>query len=336
VHRLSDNIEFADMQHGGNLSYISANFPRAPKPYIDLSTGINPYPYTLPLANPEWQNRLSDSAEILAARVAAANYYGTNLVNTHLGAGMQPLLFAIATEIFRERGAQKISIFSPTYSEYEKIFSAAGHEISRTMNNEQRITIICNPNNPDGRIIPRAKILQMADELAKKNGILIVDEANVDCVPELSVASEVYERENLIVLNGIGKFFGLAGARVSVAITPTAWEEKLQKIIGSWPIATPICLQLPVMFSDTNWQTQMRARLQQESQNWREILAEHFTIVAGTPLFTLVTHEKCDIWHKKLAEQGVLIRKFMYNTNWLRFSLPKFNDLQRIITVLNS
>jgi histidinol-phosphate/aromatic aminotransferase/cobyric acid decarboxylase-like protein len=224
--------------------------------------------------------------------------------------------------------------------------------------------------------------LQIADELAQKDGILIVDEANVDCVPELSVANEVSARENLIVLNGIGKFFGLAGARVSVAITPTAWEEKLQKIIGSWPIATPICLQLPAMFADKNWQTQMRARLHQESQNWREILAEHFTlinpnfdkeltppidrhtaldavsrdkttdgifsprprgkhgvtteIVADTPLFTLVECKNSDIWHKKLAENGILVRKFAYNDSWLRFSLPKFNDLQRIIIALNS
>jgi cobalamin biosynthetic protein CobC len=33
--------------HGGSLEKAGALFPDAPKPWIDLSTGVNPHPYPL-------------------------------------------------------------------------------------------------------------------------------------------------------------------------------------------------------------------------------------------------------------------------------------------------
>ena len=36
--------------HGGNLFAARQAYPQAPEPWLDLSTGINPYPY--PFANP--------------------------------------------------------------------------------------------------------------------------------------------------------------------------------------------------------------------------------------------------------------------------------------------
>ena len=35
-------------RHGGRLSAAEALFPHAPRPWIDLSTGINPRPYPAP------------------------------------------------------------------------------------------------------------------------------------------------------------------------------------------------------------------------------------------------------------------------------------------------
>ena len=48
--------------------------------------------------------------------------------------------------------------------------------------------------------------------------LLVVDEAFVDCIPELSVAGAV--RPGLLVVRSFGKFFGLAGLRLGFAIDP--------------------------------------------------------------------------------------------------------------------
>src|SRR5688572_265914 len=38
----------APLMHGGDLDAARRMFPGAPEPFIDLSTGINPFPYPLP------------------------------------------------------------------------------------------------------------------------------------------------------------------------------------------------------------------------------------------------------------------------------------------------
>ena len=38
----------ASLVHGGDLTAARQMFPGAPEPFIDLSTGINPFPYPIP------------------------------------------------------------------------------------------------------------------------------------------------------------------------------------------------------------------------------------------------------------------------------------------------
>jgi len=40
--------ELAPLDHGGDFCAARAMFPVATKPFVDLSTGINPQPYALP------------------------------------------------------------------------------------------------------------------------------------------------------------------------------------------------------------------------------------------------------------------------------------------------
>ncbi len=325
---MSDNINNAGVQHGGNLSVIAAEFPDAPRPYIDLSTGINPYPYQLrEIAGAN--NRLADVAEMAAAHEAAAEYYGTNAQNITLAAGMQPLMFALAALRYQKFGVGKTHIFAPTYSEYATIWTAAGHVLTDDIEAAD-IVIICNPNNPDGRIIPKAELLQIADNLAARNGWLIVDEAFADLTPEISVVGAVSSRHNVIIMRSMGKFFGLAGLRVSAAIAPREINSYLRVVAGAWAISTNSCLQLPAIFADRNWAAATRSRLATESAAWREILAQKFTIIGHTPLFTLVESADADYCYNHLAKSGILTRKFVYNPYWLRFGLPNVRDIECI------
>jgi cobalamin biosynthetic protein CobC len=50
----------AGLAHGGALSMAARLFPHAPRPFLDLSTGINPVPYPV--------DRLADHARPAPAR----------------------------------------------------------------------------------------------------------------------------------------------------------------------------------------------------------------------------------------------------------------------------
>ena len=316
-------------QHGGNISQISALFPNAPLPFIDLSTGITPYGYKLGAPQKEWQHRLAEQAEVEQAHAAAAHYYGAKAV---LAPGMQPLMFALACLRLKEHGPTKIGVFSPSYSEHARVWSGVGHTLATP--DEGDVVIICNPNNPDGKIIPPAKLLLLAEKLATRGGWLIVDEAFMDMTPELSIISAVTTHNNVVVMRSTGKFFGIAGMRVSCAIAPAAWREWLRVAVGPWPLTTQACRQLPVMWHDKKWATLMRAQLKKEAAIWRDLLAHYFVLIGHTDLFTLVESGKAANFHHRLMEHGILVRKFEHHPEWLRFGLPEFTHHERIKNAL--
>ena len=348
----------ADEQHGGNLSTIAARYPSAPRPFIDLSTGINPYPYPLPPTAPESAHRLADSADMQAAYAAAAKHYAAK-DNVVFAAGMQPLMFALAALRFKEHGASTISIASPTYAEHARVWQSMGHTVSPSplgggpgwghmdtmevqnaplptsplMGEElSDVTLLCNPNNPDGRSFQPEQLLT----LAKRSSWLIVDESFADVVHNLSITAHVATHDNLIVLRSCGKFYGIAGMRISLTIAPQKIAAFLRSATGPWPISTEACRILPAMLADTSWATDMREQLETESAHWRELLSRHFTVIGHTSLFTLVETENASQWFDKLAAQGILVRKFDYNQGWLRFGLPQQSDLKRLETALKN
>src|SRR5205823_7086151 len=64
------------LEHGGDLATARRLFPEAPQPFIDLSTGINPHPYPLPLLGANVFAQLPDSAAQLRLSTIAAETYG--------------------------------------------------------------------------------------------------------------------------------------------------------------------------------------------------------------------------------------------------------------------
>jgi len=319
-------------QHGGSLSWIEAHYPHAPRPLIDLSTGINPYACALPDIKPEWLYRLPDSAEMAAAHDAAAKYYGAKHIA--LASGMQPLMTALACLRLKDHGPSGVAVLSPSYSEHANVWQAAGHRVHFIPSFEKLmgdVVIITNPNNPDGRQFTPEQLLQ----LAKRVELLIVDESFGDLSHELSMAALCAKEQHIIVLKSCGKFFGVAGLRISAAIASRKIITWLDTMLGPWPISTIACNLLPDMLNK-GLSEYMRKRLAQESASWRNLLSKPFTIVGHTDLFTLVETEHADQWHGYLASQGVLTRKFDYNARWLRFGLPDIAHRQRIETILQS
>ncbi|MEI9982169.1 MAG: hypothetical protein WDN69_02505 [Aliidongia sp.] len=61
--------------HGGGLARAMARFG-AGADWLDLSTGINPWPYPVPAIAPEAWQRLPDQDALDALKAAARGFYG--------------------------------------------------------------------------------------------------------------------------------------------------------------------------------------------------------------------------------------------------------------------
>src|ERR1700681_3337882 len=64
------------LMHGGDLRAAEKLFPGAPRPFLDLSTGINPHSYPLPALAPEIFARLPQAGALDELLAAAARRYG--------------------------------------------------------------------------------------------------------------------------------------------------------------------------------------------------------------------------------------------------------------------
>src|SRR3984885_2866343 len=312
------------LPHGGDLAAAQRLFPDAPKPFIDLSTGINPNPYPLPPLPAELFARLPEAAPTARPAPAAATTYGApSAAHVVPAPGTQILLPLVAGLVRRGRAA----ILTPTYNEHARAARLAGHNVIETREaaalGDADLAIVANPNSPDGRLIDRDALLAVAAKLRARRGVLVVDEAFMDVAPPgFSLAGDV-GRGNLIVLRSFGKFFGLAGIRLGFALLDQPSAVRLAAMLGPWAVSSPAPALGAAALADTAWIEATRRRLLQASGRLDAILiGAGLGIPGGTALFRLVRTPAAPALFHHLGRAGILVRNFPDNATWLRFGLP--------------
>ena len=312
------------LSHGGDLAAARRLFPDAPKPFIDLSTGINPNPYPLPDLPAELFARLPDAAAIARLAAAAATSYGAPAAAHVVPApGTQILLPLVAGLAWRGRAA----ILAPTYNEHARAARLAGHNVIETHESaalgDADLAIVTNPNSPDGRHIERDGLLALAAKLRARGGVLVVDEAFMDVGPPgFSLAGDV-GRGNLVVLRSFGKFFGLAGLRLGFALLDQPSAVRLAAMLGPWAVSGPALAIGTAALADMAWIEQTRRWLLAASARLDGILiGAGLGIPGGTALFRLVRTPAANALFHHLGRAGILVRNFPDNATWLRFGLP--------------
>src|SRR6202163_3682442 len=156
-------MDAAPIENGGDLGAARLLFPGAPEPFIDLSTGINPYPYPIPQLSPDLFTRLPGQAALDRLAAMAARAYGApSAAHVVPAPGTQILLPLVAALVRPGRAAG----LGPTYAEHIRAAAQAGHQIAEVTEvaglRNAELAIVVNPNNPDGRIVPPGALLACA------------------------------------------------------------------------------------------------------------------------------------------------------------------------------
>jgi cobalamin biosynthesis protein CobC len=308
--------------HGGALDVARRLAPGAPEPWIDLSTGINPHPYPLPDLAPELWSRLPGSGALVELEAAAAARYGAPAGMAVAGPGSQALIQALARII--PRGA--VGVLGPTYRGLKAAFAATGAQVDEAKRVEDMgdldVAIVVNPNNPDGRITRRADLLELHRRLARRGGVLIIDEAFADFDGESESLAPVLPA-GVIVLRSFGKSFGLAGLRLGFAIASAGIVQPLRAALGEWPVSGPAIAIGTRALADLAWTDAMRDRLGVEAARLDGLLKGNgWRILGGTRLFRLAAKTDARAAFERLMAAGILARPFADAADWLRFGIP--------------
>jgi cobalamin biosynthetic protein CobC len=185
--------------------------------------------------------------------------------------------------------------------------------------------IVANPNNPTTERIAPDVLLRWHEQLAMRGGTLIVDEAFADAdEPGASLASEA-DRDGLVVLRSVGKFFGLAGIRVGFVLAAEPVRRALNDALGAWTVSGPARHAVRAAFDDRAWQRATREQLGKDSQRLAMLIASHgFDGVHSTPLFAWFETPDAASLQDTLAKRGIWTRLFdrAGTTPSLRIGLP--------------
>jgi cobalamin biosynthesis protein CobC len=314
------------LAHGGDLGEVERRFTDAPRPWIDLSTGINPVPYPVPpLSDTAW-TRLPSRADEDALLAAAAARYGVRDTRTLVAApGTQALIQLLPRLVPRST----VAIVGPTYEEHQACWGRHGHAVRIVPSLEDAdVVVVVNPNNPTGRLIPPA-------DLAAIKGLLVVDESFIDFLPrEMSLAGDLPARA--VVLRSFGKSYGLAGLRLGFAIASPDIAARLREELGPWAVSGPALQIGRRALNDGAWLRTARDRAVTDSARLDGFLREAgFEILGGTALFRLARHAAAPVFVQRLARQGIHVRAFADAPDQLRFGLPGDDEaFRRLVQAL--
>ena len=308
--------------HGGDLADASARFGDPAKGWVDLSTGINPWPWPVDSGRLADLHRLPERDDLDQLRAAAASAYGIGDPDRIV---LAPGTQALIQWLPRLRPPEKVSVLAPTYGEHAPAWRQAGHSVEEVSvlpaANDQNVVVLTRPNNPDGAIYTKAYLNPLAAELHRREGWLVIDEAFADLDPRSSIAAQI--DSGLIAFRSFGKFYGLPGLRLGFAIADAGTATLLAAALGPWPVSTLAAKVGVEALLDTGWQTDTRKRLAVSRERLDDLLlGAAIEIIGGTDLFRLAQSDTAAEIFDRLGRNGLYVRRFPENDRWLRFGLP--------------
>ena len=177
-----------------------------------------------------------------------------------------------------------------------------------------RVVFLCSPNNPTGTLMP-LRVLRAIVSAATDRAIVVVDEAYIEFAESPSIAEQIDQWPNLVVLRTLSKAHGLAGARIGTLIARAGIVALLRRIIPPYAIAQPTLEAALAALSS--------AQQAVTAQRIGSLIAERERLAANLPgmdavlrvwpsaaNFLLVEFKQPQRAFDALVEAGLLVRDF--------------------------
>ena len=252
---------------------------------------------------------------------AIVNYIGCKIENISVGNGSSELL-DLCVKTFVDTNELILSL-DPTfsmYSIYAKIVNSryigAGEGNDFTINvddviksieeNDPKLTIICNPNNPTGTTIKRDDVLRI---VKSTDNVVIVDEAYMEFSNE-SVVDEIENYDNLIVVKTMSKAFSMAGIRTGYLIANEELVKTIEKVRPPYNLNSISALLATKALKQKDKMLSYVENLKVEREKIYEKLLDMGVKAYKSGANFVFFSSPIDNLAEKLIDNDVLIRKF--------------------------
>ncbi len=219
----------------------------------------------------------------------------------------------LAIELAVEPG-ESVLLPAPSFSEYAREVRLQGAtpvfvdeaEILDADPSDHALAIVCNPNNPTGRLYDDAALRAFAERCRAAETRLLVDEAFLDFTPQPSIAGA----EGVVVARSLTKLFGMPGIRAGFAVATGQFRKRLETVRRPWNVGTPALAVGRYCLQQTAFVAETRQRVDRERERLAEELSTWFDVSPSDAPFLLLAVGDRDVDRLLTAaeDRGIALR----------------------------
>lgn len=313
------------MKHGGD---ILTYFGNKRNDIIDFSSNINPIGYPKGI-----EVQLIKSFEALRSypdikyRLLKSNlseYLGCNESNVIAGNGAVEIIDSFIMSF------ERVVVAIPSFSEYVEralVHKKETIRISLGMDfmikpemfeivEKEDLVILGNPNNPTGRRIPKATLLEIYGIISKKNAFLLLDEAFYEFCPTDYDSIQLFQAfnyKNVGVIRAATKFFGLPGIRLGYCCSDVITAKMIADTQMPWSINSFATAASEIIFKDNEFIESSKEYMERERSYLLSALEQFKILQAYATEANFILIRLFGVSEEKifdfLLERGILVRK---------------------------
>lgn len=298
-----------------NENYLNVlEIPGVKEELLERLYSWNPQTYPKPMAD-KLRAALADYMQVMPENILAGNG-GDEMITYFLGAFLNPgdtVLVHAPTFDMYELGAQTLG------ASVIKVNDLPGYRRDRegllkaVRTYQPKVTILCNPNNPTGELLPKSyieEVVQAADNL------VLVDEAYMEFAADESVVPLIGKYDNLVVLRTLSKCFALAGLRCGYLVAQRELIDAICRIKAPYNLNTFTQLMAGIVLRHREEIFRVRNNIVSERRRMIKALEEipEITVYPSeTNFILLLAGERQERIFEALRQADILVKIYRNN-----------------------
>jgi len=292
--------------------------------------------------------------------VPQSEHLQINEENVLVGNGSTELIHLLARAYFsppRAGTTNAAFLLTPTYGEYAGACQLAGAALSgqearrdqgfrwdlseacRRIAKQEKpsLVFLCNPNNPTGVYLQQPEVEVLAEASSQSGGLLVVDEAYLNFVPERWDSLALLECDNVVLLRSMTKDYALTGLRLGYSLGSVEVTARLASLQPDWSVNGLAQVAGLVALADADYLPRAREEVNQCKEYLTGRLSElGFTVPPSSVNFLLVEVGDGAGWRDRLMRRGLFVRdctSFGLDA-YIRIGVRPFADCQRLVSAI--
>ena len=217
--------------HGGTRKQVQEHDGRE---VLDFSASLNPFPPRVEWTCDPAAAGMYPDDRYGALRDLIARTFGRKSEEVTVGNGSIELIRVFCRAVLSP--GDTVRVDNPTFGEYALSAELCGAMVQEgTSARNARIRFLCNPNNPDGTLLPRSRSLSSLEECHAGGGNLFLDEAFIELADPAESLADVRD-PYLFVSRSITKAFAVPGLRFGYGFGDPDLIERMEVLRLPWTV----------------------------------------------------------------------------------------------------